>query len=192
MRFTYFPLAVRQDKERQLIPGAIVMAAPHGAHRHRKDDLLAVLLTVSGDHRYEGEEIQALAENAANVFFGAQGSVTRAMQQACDETNRKILERNLDRGYEGVRAGGSMAMAALHNGWLFICQYGQTGTLLISPDKFEEFGKNEGGGESLGQSKHVLARFNQSEVLAGDLLLINSRLPSTWSSYYLAGSARLE
>lgn len=192
MQFTYFPLAVRQGKERQNIPGALVLAAPRGAHRHRKDDLLAVLLEVNGEHRYEGDEIRELAEKTANIFFGSQGSVTRAMQQASEETNRLIMERNLDRGYEGIRASGSLCLTALHNGWLFACQYGQTSALLISLDKFEEFGKAEGVGESLGQSKRILPRFYQSQVKNGDLLLLNSRPPSTWSSYYLAGSAVLE
>lgn len=192
MEFVYYPLAVRKEKERQIIPGAAVLAAPRGSHRHRHADLLAVLLSISGDHRYEIEEIQELSATAGNVFFGAQGSVTRAMQQASEETNRRMLERNLDRGYEGVRAGGSINLAALHNGWLFVCQFGSTGAMLISSDKFEEFGKSEGLAENLGQSKHILPRFYQSEVKDGDLILMNSRPPSTWSSYYLAGSASLE
>ena len=192
MEFNYFPLAVRQDKERQTIPGALVMSAPRTAHRHRKDDLLAVLFSATGDHRYEGEEVRQLAEEAANIFYGAQGSVTRAMALACEETNRKVLERNIDRGYEGVRAGGSIALAALHNGWLFACQFGRTSTFLVSTDKFEEFGKSEGQGETLGQSKRILPRYYQSEIKPGDLVLINSQPPSTWSSYHLAGSAALE
>lgn len=192
MQFTYYPLAIRQGKERQSIPGAHVLAAPRDAHRHRKDDILAVLLDVNGEHRYEGDEIRELAEKSAKVFFNAQGSVTRAMQQACEETNRLILERNLDRGYEGIRASGSVCLSALHNGWLFICQYGSTSAILISNDKFEEFGKLEGGGESLGQSKRILPRFYQSQVKDGDLLLVNGRPPTTWSSYYLAGSSAVE
>jgi hypothetical protein len=191
MEFNYFPLAVRQDKERQTIPGAVVISAPRAAHRHRKDDLLAVLLSPSGDHRYEGEEVRRLAEDAANIFFGAQGSVTRAMGLACEETNRKVLERNIDRGYEGVRAGGSIALATLHNGWLFVCLFGKTNAFLISSDKFEELGKAEGDGETLGQSKRIFPRFYQSEVRVGDLILINSQPPSTWSAYHLAGGAAL-
>ncbi|MBM3138075.1 MAG: hypothetical protein FJZ98_07795 [Chloroflexi bacterium] len=192
MQFNYYPLAIRQGKERQSIPGAYVLTSPRDAHRHRKDDLLAVLLEVRGEHRYEGEEIRELAEISAKVFFGSQGSVTRAMQQACEEINRLIMERNLDRGYEGIRANGSVCLAALHNGWLFICQFGPTSAILISTDKFEEYGKSEGAGESLGQSKRILPRFFQSQVKEGDLLLVNSRPPSTWSSYYLAGSSVLE
>ena len=192
MEFIYYPLAVRKEKERQNIPGAVVLAAPHTAHRHRRDDLLAGLLHVNGDHRYEAEEIQALVENAAGAFFSTQGSVTRAMQQACEDINRKIMERNLDRGYEGIRAGGSLCLAVLHNDWLFVCQFGRIGTLHISTDKFEEYGKSEGTGENLGQSKRILPRFFQGEIKAGDLVLINNRIPPTWSSYYLAGSSVLD
>jgi hypothetical protein len=90
-----------------------------------------------------------------------------------------VLERNIDRGYEGVRAGGSIALATLHNGWLFVCLFGKTNAFLISSDKFEELGKAEGDGETLGQSKRIFPRFYQSEVRVGDLILINSQPPST-------------
>ena len=81
------------------------MAAPRGAHRHRREDLLAILLDISGDHHYTNNEIHELAEGAANAFFREQGSVTRAMQQACNDVNRRIMERNLSSAYEGIRAG---------------------------------------------------------------------------------------
>jgi len=191
MAFIYYPLAVRKNQERRSIPGAKVMIAPRGSHRHRRDDLLTVLLNLSGEHRYDGEEHAELTDMAANVFFGAQGSVTRALQEACEEVNRRILERNLDRGYEGIRAAGAINLAAVHNGWLFISQYGRMETVLISSDKYEEFGKSEGASDSLGQSKRIQTRFFQSEVKEGDLILMTGKAPPSWSSYYLAGSAAI-
>ena len=192
MEFIYYPLALRQNKERQHIPGAVVMAAPRGAHRHRREDLLAILLDISGDHHYTNNEIHELAEGAANAFFREQGSVTRAMQQACNDVNRRIMERNLSSAYEGIRAGGTIGIAVLHKGWLFVCLFGCINVFLISSDKFEQFGKAEGLEESLGQTKYILPRFYQSELKDGDLILLNSKVPSTWTSYYLAGCNSLE
>lgn len=191
MDFLYYPLVCRQGIESDEFPGALLAGAPRGAHRHRMKDILAVLLSMSGNHRYSLEEIQELLKNASDVFFGAQGSVTRALQAACDQVNKLVLERNLDLGYEGVRAVGSINLAALHNNWLFVAQYGSTLTTLISTEQYDEFGVSEGQSETLGQSKRIQARFYQNGIKPGDLILMNGKAPSSWSSYYLAGSAAL-
>jgi hypothetical protein len=82
-------------------------------------------------------------------------------------------------------------MAALHNDWLFVAQYGSTETTLISSDQYEEFGTSEGQSETLGQSKRIQPRFYQSGIKPGDLILMNGNPPTSWNSYYLAGSAAL-
>jgi hypothetical protein len=191
MDFLYYPLVTRNGIESVESPNALLTGAPHGSHRHRSKDAVAILLTTSGDHRYSQEEIQELLKSASDVFFGAQGSVTRAMQAACDQVNKLILDRNLDRGYEGIRAVGSINLAVLHNNWLFVGQYGSTLTTLISNEQYEEFGASEGQSETLGQGKRIQVRFYQSGIKPGDLILISCIAPSFWSSYYLAGSAAL-
>ena len=191
MDFLYYPLVYRKGIDSVEFPGALVTGAPRGAHRHRMKDTLAVLLSLSGNHRYSLNEIQELLKSASDIFFGAQGSVTRAIQAACDQINKLILERNLDRGYEGIRALGSINLAALHNDWLFVAQYGSALTTLISTEQYDEFGASEGQSETLGQSKRIQARFYQSGIKPGDLILINSKAPASWSPYYLAGSAAL-
>lgn len=191
MDFLYYPLVCRQGTESDDFPAALITGAPRGAHRHRSNDTLAILLSLSGDHRYSSEEIQDLSKSASEVFFATQGSVTRAMQAACDQVNKLILERNLDRGYEGVRAVGSINLTALHNDWLFVAQYGSTLSTLISTDQYIEFGNLEGQSETLGQTKRIQIRFYQSGIKPGDLILMNGKAPASWSSYYLAGSAAL-
>ncbi len=191
MDFLYYPLVNKQGIETDIFPGAFFTGAIRSAHRHRSKDTLAVLVTLSGDHRYSHEEIQELVKDCSDVFFTAQGSVTRAIQAACDHLNKMVLDRNQDRGYEGIRAVGSINLAVLHNDWLFVAQYGRTVTTLISSTQYEEFGISEGQSEALGQSKRILPRFYQGGIKEGDLILLNSNPPTTWNSYYLAGSAAL-
>ncbi len=191
MNFLYYPLVLRQGNASDHFPGAQLIGSVRGAHRHRVKDLLAVLLSLSGEHRYSADEISELAAAAADVFFGAQGSVTRALQAACDQVNKLVLDRNLDRGYEGIRTVGSINLAALHNDWLFVAQYGSTETIHISNEQFDEYGGSEGQSETLGQSKRIQPRFYQCGIKPGDLILMNDKPPESWSSYYLAGSAEL-
>lgn len=192
MDFLYYPLVLRQGFERETSPFIHVIDAPRESHRHRLKDCLAVLLSIKGNHQYSEEEIKVLLKEASKVFFDTQGSVTRAMQSACDYSNKLLLERNLARSDEGIKAAGSINLVVQHNNWLFIAQYGSTVTTLITPDQYNEYGVSEGQSESLGQSKRIQARLYQGEINPGDLILMNGMLPPFWSSYYLAGSASLQ
>jgi hypothetical protein len=52
----YYPLVYRAGREGDAIPGLQVLSAPLGSNRHRQRDVLALMLTLSGDHRYDPEE----------------------------------------------------------------------------------------------------------------------------------------
>ena len=167
------------------------MQAPAIAHRHRQHDLLAMLLTVSGDHRYDPEEIQTITREAAESFFHIQGSVTRAMQAVADALNKPIFDRNLDRGYEGVRALGTLNLAVLHNNWLFLAQVGRTQAVFINPAMVDILAEPSDSGDYLGLSKRIQVRLAQTEAQPGDMLLFCEQPPASWTVSNLAGSCGL-
>ena len=187
----YYPLVYRAGREGEAIPGMQVLQAPAMAHRHRQHDLLAMLLTVSGDHRYDPEEIQTITHEAAQSFFQIQGSVTRAMQAVADTLNKRIFDRNLDRGYEGVRALGTLDLAVLHNDWLFLSQVGRTQAVLINPAMVDILSETGDPGDYLGLSKRIQVRLAQTEVQSGDILLFCEQPPASWTVSNLAGSCNL-
>ena len=189
--FHYYPLVYRAGREGEAIPGMQILQAPAGAHRHRQHDLLAMLLTISGDHRYDPEEIQQLAHDGAQTFFSIQGSVTRAMQAVAEKINKQIFDRNLDRGYEGVRGLGTLDLAVMHNDWLFIGQYGAAQAVFINEDMVEHIGGDIEPGEFLGLSRRIQMRFFQDEIRDGDLLILCEQPPASWTVQNLAGSAAL-
>ena len=191
MDFLYYPLVVKHGIEEEASPLIHVTDAPRGSHRHRLKDCLAILLSLKGIHHYTGEEFQNLVKETSNVYFSTQGSVTRAMQMACDFINKSLFDQNLANNFEDIRVAGSINLVVQHNNWLFVSQYGNTVTTLIAQDQYNEFGALEGQSESLGQNKRIQARLYQSEINPGDLILMNCKPPSFWSSYYLAGSAML-
>lgn len=189
--FIYYPLVYRAGREGEAIPGMQVLPALANAHRHRQHDLLAMLLTVSGDHRYDPEEIQAMTLEAAESFFQIQGSVTRAMQAVADALNKHIFDRNLDRGYEGVRALGTLNLAVLHNNWLFLSQVGRTQAVLINPAMVDILAETGDSGDYLGLSRRIQVRLAQTEVQPGDMLLFCEQPPASWTVSNLAGSCSL-
>ncbi|MDK2982041.1 MAG: hypothetical protein PWQ55_2388 [Chloroflexota bacterium] len=189
--FIYYPLVYRAGREGEAIPGMQVLPALADAHRHRQHDVLAMLLTVSGDHRYDPEEIQAIALEAAESFFSIQGSVTRAMQAVAETLNKRIFDRNLERGYEGVRALGTLDLAVVHNDWLFLAQVGRTQAVLITPTMVDFLAESGDPGDYLGLSRRIQVRLAQTEVQPGDMLLFCEQPPASWTVSNLAGSCSL-
>jgi len=189
--FITYQLQSIGGKEYHQITGVLVERGIRTAHRHRQSDLLALFLSISGEHRYLNEEIDDLAKKASGLFFHAQGSVTRAIQLVIEDLNKAILERNLDRGYEGVQAEGSVNITVLHNGRLFMGQVGDAQTYTIGSERFERCGEDGDATEKLGRSKRIYPRLYQSEIKAGDLILMSPHAHASWKAYYLSGSTEL-
>jgi hypothetical protein len=189
--FHYYPLVYRAGRESDAIPGLQVSTAPVIANRHRQHDLLALFLTISGDHRYDPEEIEALTAEAGQAFFQVPGSVTSAMQAVAEHLNKKIFDRNLDRGYEGVRAMGALNLAVIHKDWLFIGQVGRTQAIFINSEMVDFIDETADAGDYLGLSRRVNMRLSQMEVKPDDLLLLCEQPPASWNVQNLAGSTKL-
>jgi len=189
--FITYQLQSTGGKEYHQIPGILVEHAARTTQRHRHGDLLAIFLSFSGEHRYIKEEIDDLTRTASGIFFHAQGSVTKAIQLIIDDLNKRILERNLDRGYEGIQAEGSVNITVLHNGRLFMGQVGNAQTYTIGPERFERYGEDGDTTEKLGRSKRIQSRLYQCGLQAGDLILMSPHAHASWKAYYLSGSTEL-
>jgi len=189
--FITYQLQSTGGKEFHQITGVLVEHAARTTHRLRQSDLLALFLSFSGEHHYLSEEIDDLIKIASGIFFHTQGSVTRAIQLIIDDLNKRVLERNLDRGYEGIQAEGSVNITVLHRGWLFMGQMGDAQTYTIGPERFERYGEDGDATEKLGQSKRIQHRLYQCELQAGDLVLMSPRAHASWKAYYLSGSTEL-
>jgi len=187
----YYPLIQKGAGAAPKLPGMLVIHAPRRAHRQRRGDIIAFFLSLNNQKHFQTEQIESALNESADCFFQSQGSVTRAMQDACDDLNKKILNHNLEQALNGDTVNGSVSMVVLHHGWLFYGQYGQTTAIQVEMEDYKEFGRGEGKNESLGQSKRIQLRLYQAEHHAGDLVLFVSVPPETWNAYYLSGSAAM-
>jgi hypothetical protein len=185
---TKYQLQNRGEKEFHHFAGVLVENAARTTHRHRQNDLLAIFLSFSGEHRYSDAEINELVKTASGVFFHTQGSVTRAIQNTIENLNRRILDENLEQGMDGMRADGSVNISVFHNGWMFIGQLGDAHTYAIGEDQFERFGEDGESIEKLGRSKRIQPRLYQSTFRKGDLILMSPKSHASWKAYYLSGS----
>jgi len=186
--FIVYQLQHFNNKVYTEIPGVLVERAAKTTHRHRNSNLLAMQLSFSGKHSFQGDEIEQLLKKASGIFFHAQGSVTHAMQLVIEYLNKQIYEKNADWGYEGLQALGSINIAVFHNGGLFIGQAGDAHIFHIGTEVYERFGDEGETTEKLGVSRRLQPRYYQCGLAVGDMLIMTPKSHGSWKSYYLAGS----
>jgi hypothetical protein len=188
---TNYQLQIQGGKEFHHIDGVLVKNAARTTHRHRQNDLLAIFLSFSCEHHFHDEKINELVKTGSGVFFHSQGSVTRAIQNTIGDLNKRILDQNLETGFEGTQANGSVNVLVVHNGWLFIGQLGDAQIYVIGDDRFERFGEDGESTEKLGRSKRIQSRLYQCEIETGDLMLMSPKAHASWKAYYLSGSTTM-
>ncbi len=140
---------------------------------------------------FSGDDLQNMLSEAVELFFHAQGSVTRAIQSVIDRMNKTFYEMNADWGYEGKQVLGSVNICVLHNDWIFVGQIGDAFIYHIGDKKYDLFGDGGDSQDKLGVSRRIQARFYQNGLTIGDLLLMSPKAHGSWKSYYLSNSHTL-
>jgi hypothetical protein len=168
----------------------LVMASSSKSHRHRKGEILALLLDFNDSAAITETEIKKITTEAGKTFFETPGSVTNALQTAAGFINTAILERNLsaDSG-EPLRAAGCFVVS--HNGYLFMAQAGNTHIFLIEGETFTHFQNSDMNERGLGTARRFALNFQQATLSAGDLIVLSTKAPATWDEEHLTGSHQL-
>lgn len=188
--FIHYSLNINQGQQESSLAGGLVSAAPRLANRLRRDDLIALLLTIRGSKDNEDAEIKKITQQLSQVFFQTMGSVTRAMSAVGQEINRILLDYNLDAAHEGEQLEGCLNLAVLHKGTLFICHAGPTSTYVLHPDKVDIF-KEEVNIKPMGANRNIQVQYYQAEIQPSNIFLFSSNPPSSWTHSNLSGSSYL-
>ena len=96
--FHTYTLRVRSGKEVSMTDAYMVMASSLKSHRHRKGEILALLLDINPEVLLSAEEIEGLLAETRKTFFSTPGSVTNAIQCAAGVINSGILAKNIQAG----------------------------------------------------------------------------------------------
>jgi len=189
--FQLFPLAQRAGIGEVRIENVSVFNAPRSAQRLRRDDLLAVMITVLQGTPLTSEEIQNYLQKAADAFFMTNGSVTRALQAAAEIVNQDLLETNLhDPGGQGPTEA-ALNVAVWHKGSIFHAHSGDTVSVCVNDTGVEIKRDNTATSKSLGVKRAIDLQFHQTEFVDSGLLILCSQLPESWTRPALQNSHRL-
>ncbi len=168
----------------------LVLASNLKSHRHRKGEILTLLLDfqpISEDFR--SIKIKMLQE-AGKIFFNTPGSVTNALQTTAGFINTTIFDYNL-RAESGEPIEASGCFVVSHNGYLFTAQIGNSFIFHIGNDAFSCFQNPDPNERGLGASRRFSLDFQQTPINAGDLVILSTKHPSSWDEEHLKDSHQL-
>ena len=188
--FHQYSLNIINGGEKDSLSGGLASAAPRLTNRLRKDDLIALLLTIRGGKDADDAEIKKITQQLSQIFFQTIGSVTRAMSAMAQEINRILMDYNLDAIHDGEPLEGCLNLAVLHKGMLFICHVGLTYSFVLHPDKVEIF-READDVKPMGVNRNVQVQFYQTEIQPGNIFLFSPNPPQTWTQSNLSGSSYL-
>ncbi|MHB8808267.1 MAG: hypothetical protein ACYC59_11920 [Anaerolineaceae bacterium] len=188
--FHTYPLKITNGVELVAAEESLVMASSLKSHRHRKGEILALLLDFNHPAAITGSEIKKITAEAGKTFFETPGSVTNALQTAAGFINTALLERNLSAdSSELLQAAGCFAVS--HNGYLFVAQAGSAHIFLIEAESFTHFQNPDANERGLGAARRFALNFQQATLTAGDLVVLTTHAPATWDEEHLKGSHQL-
>lgn len=173
------------------LPGTLTVTPPKKVERGRSQDIVNILLTISGNAPFTTDYFQTVLKQVAGVYYASSGSVTYAIRSAIDFLNHLLLQRNLKSSREGLQAVGTLNFVILHDENLFIAHSGQTHTYLVRGSQVEDFTDEGSTDRGLGINKGVTPRFYQSDLKPDDLLILCPKPPAVWNDQSLAGASTL-
>ncbi len=188
--FHTYSLKIVNGKELPAGENFLITASNLKSHRHRKGEILALLLDfrqISEDFR---QTQRKMLQEAGNTFFSTPGSVTNALQRTAGTINSTILDYNLQAG-SGEPVEASACFAVSHNGYLFTAQIGSPYVFHVGAESFIRFQAVDPNERGLGASRRFSLNFQQAKIESGDLVILSTKGPSTWDEEHLKDSCQL-
>lgn len=106
------------------VPGLLAQPAPGKVARGREHDFLFVHLTLTGPVQETAGLSHNLLDNISRLFYTTSGSVTSALRQAINDTNRLLLKGNLSG--KGPAREGAITCAVMRGAELYVLQVGES------------------------------------------------------------------
>lgn len=172
------------------LPGLLVTAAPRKADRRRQRDVLAVLLTLKGQHPLDSAGQKGLIQKLVETYFATSKTVTAGIRLAVESLNAYLLERNRAGARDGWAVTALLNLAIQHENRIYVAHVGPTHTFFLGHHDVFHWEEN-GNAQALGMSTQINLRFYSEEIEAGDLLLFSPRPPASWTPAALQGSPAL-
>jgi len=179
---TLAPLYRINGQEVASLPGLLIQTPPQNAARVRAQDKLVLYLLLTGNAVFSLSEYMQVAQNAANVFFQAAGSLTNALRAATEHINAALLQRNMSTSAQGQYVNGWLTLAALRDAQCTFLISGPMHIYWFGQDETRHIYDSASAGKGLGTSQSSSIYYSQVPLHAGDRMLFYGRAPAAWDA----------
>ncbi len=167
------------------LPGLLTVAPPKRAARGREDDHLLIYLTLSGNTPVSSLEYSEIVSRVAQRFYKVPGSLTFAIRTTVEMLNQFLLNRNLHTTGKGQYIIGRLILGALRGTQFVFAQCGPTHVFHLTSLEARQIHDVQIAGRGLGIGQATPLCFAQTDLHAGDLLVLCSDLPAGWETALL-------
>ncbi len=191
--FDFFLLNINLEagQEQVDLPSLFVAVPPRRAQRSRAGDQLIFLASFGGSSEISPAKTQEILQRLSNMYYTEHGSITNGLRTVAEQLNEVLLKHNLQESREGKQTTALLTLAVVHNDFLYLAHAGSTHSIVVSQNDVQDFNDSQASGRSLGLSKSIALRFFQTQLQAGDILILSDQPPEGWSSSALSGSTKL-
>ena len=177
--FNLLPFYRLQGQEIPQLPGLLTVLPPKRAARGREEDRLLVYLTLSGNTRFSTTEYNQIMNQTTQRFYQTTGSLTSALRTAAGELNQFLLNRNLHTTGKGEYMVGRLILGVLRGGTQFVfAQCGPTHVFHLAGNETRQIHDEQIAGRGLGIGQTAPLHFAQTDLHAGDSLILCPNLPN--------------
>ncbi len=186
-----FSLHVKDNQSQPELAGLFTAVAPRASSRIRSEDLLVMLLSLTGSENFPAAEQEDLFQSLVKTYFKSTGTVTSGMRSVAEQLNTFLLERNLRNAREGVQTVGVLNLAVFHHESLYLVHVGQTHSYVMTREHVQDFCDPYTAGRGTGVSRTINLRYFQEQVQPGDVLVLSANPPAGWTPAALVNSTQL-
>jgi hypothetical protein len=186
-----FQINIAGGREQPDLPGLSISRAPRRAQRERMDDLLILLLTISGDADLPSRKLQEFKDTLVSTYYNTPGPVTTGLTAVVNKLNELLLKENLSRGLESQQTQAKLNLAVLRRGQLYLSHGGDTHSIVCQADRVEHYHNADAIPKTLGLGRSVNTRFFTHSLQPGGVLLLSTEPSDHWTPAMLFESYQL-
>jgi len=184
-----FPIKTVGGRNETKSAGFTAVSPPRRSARSRSNDLLLISLFLDGDETLSPDLQRSWLNEFSQIFFKTSGTVTAALRTFIEALNLTLMEQNLKLAKDGGGMRGTLNLAAIHSGSLYIAQTGYIHAYVLMKNGMKHFSDTSSSDRGLGFSRSPSIRYYQADLDAGGYLFLTDTPLNTWTEELLLGGA---
>ena len=185
------PINLVEGQEVAELPGLLATTAPRKTERSRSNDILIILLTLTGNATISQNIRDELLYPLSSAYYNTRGSVTAGLRASAERLNGLLYKLSRQNAVDGLLTLGLLNLIVLRKDQLYLTNAGPTHSFLLTETGLQDFFNSQDAGRGLGLRRTISLHYHQANIRSGDLIILCPNPPKIWYSVSLTSSNEL-